>query len=371
MPAISSRRAAGLVVAVVLVALAATGCTGGIRAGGTDTGGRTGGAAGGELKEKPAGELRQEASAALRAAKSVHVTGASIDKGKPVTMDLRIQGSSSTGTMALAGARFAVTVVGATTYLKGGQQAWKALGAPPPVQGFAARWVKLRSEQLPELEGRPSLDFLASQLVVGDSPLAPSVERTELNGRQAVVLSQQDGSKLYVTDGVPAYPLRAETKGRSEGRLDFTEYGADFHITAPGNALSNAMTRRELAWLKAIPKVSAKIEKAVTDSSTLTPSVMRSLAGALGACTRELLGDGSPSDRLLPVHALVKKGCAAYDKGAKCFATAAGIGIPLDGTPQSREVDRAIKCGLDAQGHAYRPLFEAQDKGSAISAEVV
>ena len=56
-----------------------------------------------------------------------------------------------------------------------------------------------------------------------------------LDGKQVVVVSQQDGSKLYVANTGAAYPLRAAFKGRAGGRIDFTQYGADLRISAPEN----------------------------------------------------------------------------------------------------------------------------------------
>ena len=35
----------------------------------------------------------------------------------------------------------------------------------------------------------------------------------------------------------PAYPVRGELKGQNAGRLEFTDYGAPLHITAPSNAI--------------------------------------------------------------------------------------------------------------------------------------
>ena len=35
----------------------------------------------------------------------------------------------------------------------------------------------------------------------------------------------------------PAYPLSGELKGQNAGRIEFTEYGAPLHITAPGDAI--------------------------------------------------------------------------------------------------------------------------------------
>lgn len=42
---------------------------------------------------------------------------------------------------------------------------------------------------------------------------------------------------MYIADTGPAYPLRLDFTGPNPQRLDFTNYGARFHITAPGNAV--------------------------------------------------------------------------------------------------------------------------------------
>jgi hypothetical protein len=48
---------------------------------------------------------------------------------------------------------------------------------------------------------------------------------------------QQTGGELYIANTGPAYPLRVDEKGKTPQRLDFTDYGANFHIIAPRNAI--------------------------------------------------------------------------------------------------------------------------------------
>jgi hypothetical protein len=130
------------------------------------------------------------------------------------------------------------------------------------------------------------------------------------------------------------------------------------------------MTAKELAWLKAIPKVRKKIDKSIETTSNLTIAAMRSLATSLRSCSRELARGGSPSDRLQPVYVLVKTACKEYDKGAACFTTAASIGIPFAGSAEDRKQQRAIQCGFDASGKGGIPLLDAENKGAEIKAEV-
>lgn len=225
-----------LAVVGVLVALAPAGCGGGSKTSQTQTKApTTSRPATNGLEHKSAAQVLQAAAAALKTAKSVHVRSMGVsDQGKPVQLDLRLQGRSGSGTIEQQGTKLAVITVGDDTWLKGDQRAWKQLGAPPEaLPRLAGRWVKATPQQK-DLAGF-SLDSLAAALAKTDSLLVPTVEQTMLDGRQVVVISQQDGSKLYVANTGPAYPLRAENKGKDAGRFDLTEYGADFHITAPSN----------------------------------------------------------------------------------------------------------------------------------------
>jgi hypothetical protein len=97
---------------------------------------------------------------------------------------------------------------------------------------------------------------------------------------------------------------------------------------------------------------------------------MVALGNALGACSRELRRIGSPSDRLQPVNTIVKKACRTFDKGAKCFATAARVsdasGAVVAGTPEERTQNRALDCGFAAAGNGSNLLSDAENKGAEI-----
>jgi hypothetical protein len=138
---------------------------------------------------------------------------------------------------------------------------------------------------------------------------------------------------------------------------------------APTTTTQPPMTAEELAWLKAIPAVSKKIEKSIELITNLTVTGMTKLANSLRSCTRELARGGSPSARLEPVYVLVKKACREYDKGAACFTTAASVGIPFAGTPAERKQTKALDCGFAAQGKGAIVLADAENKGAEIKAE--
>ena len=140
---------------------------------------------------------------------------------------------------------------------------------------------------------------------------------------------------------------------------------------APTTTAPPPLTAKERAWLKAIPRVSGKIEKTVGATNiTVTPETMHSYANTLRSCRQELLGAGSPSARLQPVYALVKGACAQLEKGARCFDSAATFNPMGPGTPAARAQDRAIECGLDQGVKGLSLLADAEEEGSKIQAEV-
>jgi hypothetical protein len=221
----SAPRRARIVAPVVLAlaTLALSGC-----GGHTQTNG---------VEKLSAGEVHRKAAAALESAKSAHVKGTGVLAGHPVKIDLRISGTSTSGALAVKGVRVEFTKIGATIYVKGSGAALGRLGASPGVARFGAdRWLRLGPKQVTLWEGF-SLAELADQLVHDDSPVEPQVTQATLHGQQVVVLTQQNGSKLYVANTGRAYPLRGEYKGPAPGRITFTEYGANFRVTAPESAI--------------------------------------------------------------------------------------------------------------------------------------
>jgi hypothetical protein len=129
------------------------------------------------------------------------------------------------------------------------------------------------------------------------------------------------------------------------------------------------LTAKELAWIKALPRLDAKVSKAMKGTLNLTIAKMRSLAEAYRSCTRQLRRMGVPSDRLQPVYVLAKKGCREYDKGARCWDTAARLGYTSVGSAEERKSRQAIDCAFYAGTRGTHLVVDALNKGEEIKAD--
>ncbi len=218
-------------VVVPFVALTAGGCGGAATAAGSTTNG---------LDHKTATEVARDAAATLGATKSVQIVMTAPGGNAGLTqVDLQIQGGSRTLTVVDNGiVKAEFTVVGQYSYVKITPTALKMLGGLPVAKSVFGRWVRIPAQRLdPRGFARVSLASLAALLTNGH--FEPGVRQATLNGRKVVVVTdQRNGAKLYVANTGPAYPLLIE---ESDGqRISLSDYGANFHITAPTGAVMPA-----------------------------------------------------------------------------------------------------------------------------------
>ena len=217
-------------VVVPFIALAASGC-----------GGATPAASGATnaLENKTPTQVVHNAAAAVEAVKSVEIVLTEPPAmGRWSQMDLRIQGGSRTVTVVENGiGKAELTIIGQYTYVKIGPAALNMLGGFPLAKSIFGRWVRFLTTRLNpgDLVVGTSPAFVAA-LLTHHGPLEPAVRQATLNGRKVVVITDQgNGAKLYIANTGPAYPLLiTNPDGR---RVDLSNYGANFHITAPSNAI--------------------------------------------------------------------------------------------------------------------------------------
>ena len=95
---------------------------------------------------------------------------------------------------------------------------------------------------------------------------------------------------------------------------------------APTTTTIPPLDAKELAWLKGVSAVRTKVEKSFQTQGpgTVTRAIMVESGNQMAAWSRQLRRLGTPTDRLQPAYTLVRKVIQTYDKGAKCYARAAG-----------------------------------------------
>jgi hypothetical protein len=343
-----------LAIPAVFVVCAVTGCDPG-----PDTNG---------MERLSAAEVQRAAATALKSATSAHVRSKGTIEGEPAQIDVRIQGDSSNGTVELAGTTFHLVKIGDDVYLKGPAPALAVLGVPDQVQRLAAdRWLRLGASEVTALDGF-TLEEQADRLTDLDSPLEPAVEQTVLDGRKAVVISQRDGSQLYVANSGTPLPLRAVRQGDTPGQVDYTEYDVHFDIAAPPDAVRFSAPDEEHRWLDSIDKVRKDIEdiyRLVGEEWELPE--MTQLRQTLGRCSGELVLPEPPSVRMEAVHELVKQACQEYDKGAACFATAAENWEQSALPDRNKIVSDALECGFTVRTTGGKLLTDAETEGLKVS----
>ncbi|HET7518643.1 MAG TPA: hypothetical protein VFN05_13300 [Actinomycetes bacterium] len=135
------------------------------------------------------------------------------------------------------------------------------------------------------------------------------------------------------------------------------------------------LNAEERAWLKGVAAVRAKVEKSFEagGSGTVTRAIMLESSRKLAAWSRQLRRLGTPSDRLQPAYTLVRKAIRTYDKGAKCYARAAGAvtasGAVVAGTPEERIVNESLDCAGAAEGNGTNLLYKADAKAEDLKAK--
>jgi hypothetical protein len=144
---------------------------------------------------------------------------------------------------------------------------------------------------------------------------------------------------------------------------------------APTTTTIPPLDAKELAWLKGISAVRTKVENSfqAKGSGPVTRAIMLESGNELASWSRQLRRLGAPTDRLQPAYTIVRKVIQTYDKGAKCYAGAAGAvsasGAFVAGTPEERIARESLDCAHAALGNGTNLLYKADVKSDELKAK--
>jgi hypothetical protein len=189
------------------------------------------------LEGKTGPQVADAAADALEEAGSVHVEGTAEQDGEEGEVDLHLQGDDVIGSITLGGMELELLSVDGQVYLKGGPEFWASSGMPEEIAAtFEDQWVIVPAEGAADFE-EFSLAGIVDSFRNPESEIKKKVSSDEVDGKDVVVVEQEDGSTLAVADDDPSYPLSITEKGDSPSKLTFSRFGEKEKITAPEDAL--------------------------------------------------------------------------------------------------------------------------------------
>jgi hypothetical protein len=203
----------------------------------------SGPASNGEAK-KTGAQIEKDAAAALASSGAAHLAGTlnAADSTGPVGINFHLQSDGSSGTLNSAGFPVNIVSVGGINYVKAPTGYWVAAKVPSAAAAkLGGRWVKVPTNSsfsdTSTLLSLPSFAASVSKLDPGVT-INPKVTTTTLNGQQVVVVSQSDGSQVYVAATGKPYPLKIVSSGTgTKGVATLSGFGKTVALKAPAGAI--------------------------------------------------------------------------------------------------------------------------------------
>lgn len=214
--------------AAVCFALTACGGSTGTKTGSTPSTSSTNGE-----ENKTPQQVFSDAKAAFGASTALHLAG-TLQGGVQNSGDLQQQAGQITESASFGTVH--VINTGGKIYLQAPAAYWAKTQAANLAGRLANKWITLPGSSPIGLQ--TTVQGFASTLSASNSPLRPTVTRTQANGRPAVVVTTDDGSQLFVSDVGSPVPLRLVNKGPGMADLTFSDYGKVTPIAPPPNPLT-------------------------------------------------------------------------------------------------------------------------------------
>lgn len=191
------------------------------------------------VASKPAAQILAAAKDAFGSAKSVRLQGTVTQSGSTYTVDIVLGPGRGKGTMTgpIAGhERASVDFVqlGSKVYIRS-STLWRQVGGAAAAELLDNRWVAATAK---EMGGAPfSLESFLRNLGPITGPASKGAATT-INGQPTIPVTSGDSTVYVATTGTP-YPLRVvPSSGKAgSGGVNFLDYNAPLHITAPPNAI--------------------------------------------------------------------------------------------------------------------------------------
>ena len=187
----------------------------------------------------------KDAAAALGASGAVHLSGTMTDSGTSdsIKVDVQLQSDGTSGVLTIGGNPINIISTGSVNYVKTTAAFFVSEKVSAAVAAkLANRWVKLAASSSSDFDTF-TLSAISKSLAdptQSSSVIEKTVTTGSLDGQKVVIVSQADGSQLFVAASGKPYPLKAVNSAKSKdgvGTLAFSDYGKHETIKAPAGAL--------------------------------------------------------------------------------------------------------------------------------------
>lgn len=223
-----ARRFWGALAAVAALAVIAAGC------GGTGSSGSA-----------DAANLLTRAQHAASEAKSVHITGNLGSGTSQIKLDVQVaKAGDGRGEITADGQHLAFVRIGTDVWVKGDQSFLGRLFAAEDLAKVGDRYIKL-PPQLAQTEGIGNIDItqIFAQLLTPNGKVS-TVNGVTVHGKKTVGIEDKSGKTvdgiLYVAANGTPYPLRFVSGKSGDGAIEFSDYGANLHLTPPADAVDGS-----------------------------------------------------------------------------------------------------------------------------------
>jgi hypothetical protein len=235
------------VVAAVVTALLAAGCSDSDTPGATSTpspsprpSATSSTSTAAPLMALPARTIRKRAEAAIKAAETLRLKGTVVSESQSVSIHMLYGKTATAGSVTIGGASIALIVIGKTIYVKPSEAFWRRQlpseqKAEALIELVRGKWIKapLTDRQFGSFGQFADKDSFIAKLFQDVPPKLKKTGPKLIDGVQCIGIDDGDG--ILWVDSSNARPVRinAPSGSKDRGALTFTEYNAVTEPKAP------------------------------------------------------------------------------------------------------------------------------------------
>jgi hypothetical protein len=177
--------------------------------------------------------------AAIDGVSSVRVSGAGIENGAPISLNLAlIAGRGGEGTVTANGETFQLVVIEKTLYFKGSASFWRKVGGQSAAAVLAGKWLKAPTTgEFSAVASFAEVHSLFSTLLTPHGGLAKGPVTTVRGQRVVPVIDRGTGGILYVAATGKPYPVEISNQQSKHGVVVIEGIDQPVHLVAPQGAI--------------------------------------------------------------------------------------------------------------------------------------